>query len=80
MKVFGYIHKTFKKIVMGLNLSNLVIGDKQQTTQEKVESLSSSEIEVLLSLIKRSTFLGEDLENLYNLVIKLQKQYINQTK
>jgi len=80
MKVFGYIHKTIKKIVMALNLANLVVGNKQQTTQEKLEPLSASEIEVLLSLIKRSTFLGEDLENLYNLVIKLQKQYINQTK
>ena len=65
---------------MALNLANLVVGNKQQTTQEKLEPLSASEIEVLLSLIKRSTFLGEDLENLYNLVIKLQKQYIEQTK
>lgn len=67
---------------MGLNLANLIVGNKQeqQKTPLSSEQLTTSEIEVLLSLIKRSTFLGEDIENLYNLVIKLQKQYIEQTK
>jgi hypothetical protein len=67
---------------MGLNLANLIVGNKHQDIQkiQSSEQLSTSEIEVLLSLIKRSTFLGEDIENLYNLVIKLQKQYIEQTK
>jgi len=32
--------------------------------------LSQQEIEVLLSMIRRTTFLGEDLEPLYNLVVK----------
>lgn len=68
---------------MGLNLANLIIGNKQQEQQKtplSSEQLTTSEIEVLLSLIKRSTFLGEDIENLYNLVVKLQKQYTEQTK
>jgi hypothetical protein len=42
--------------------------------------LTTQEIEVLLSMIKRTTFLGEDIEPLYNLVIKLQEQYLEQTK
>ena len=42
--------------------------------------LTIQEIEVLLSMIKRTTFLGEDIEPLYNLIIKLQDQYIEQTK
>ena len=42
--------------------------------------LSSQEIEVLLSMIKRTSFLGEDIEYLYNLVVKLQSQYTEQTK
>ena len=42
--------------------------------------LTPEEIEVLLSLIKRSNFLGEDLEPLYNMVLKLQNQYLEQTK
>jgi hypothetical protein len=42
--------------------------------------LTVKEIEVLLSIIKRTTFLGEDIEPLYNMVSKLQNQYIEQTK
>jgi hypothetical protein len=44
------------------------------------DQLSTQEIEVLLSMIKRTNFLGEDIEPLYNLVVKLQSQYIEQTK
>lgn len=67
---------------MGLNLANLIVGNKQEQQKPPLssEQLTTSEIEVLLSLIKRSTFLGEDIENLYNLVVKLQKQYTEQTK
>jgi hypothetical protein len=42
--------------------------------------LNAKELEVLLSLIKVSTFLGEDVEIIYNMVIKLQNQYLEQTK
>ena len=42
--------------------------------------LNAKEIEILLSLIKVSTFLGEDIEIIYNMVIKLQNQYLEQTK
>jgi len=42
--------------------------------------LMVQEIEVLLSMIKRTTFLGEDIEPLYTLVLKLQKQHQEQTK
>jgi len=42
--------------------------------------LSQQEIEVLLSMIKRTTFLGEDIEPLYTLIIKLQNQYLEQNK
>ena len=38
--------------------------------------LTTREIEVLLSMVKRTTFLGEDIEPLYNLVLKLQNQYM----
>ena len=39
--------------------------------------LTKQEIEVLLNLIKNSTFSGNVLELLYTLVVKLQKQYKN---
>lgn len=41
-------------------------------------SLQSQEIELLLNLIKNSTFRGEQLEELYALVYKLQQQYLDQ--
>jgi hypothetical protein len=40
-------------------------------------SLSKSEIEFLLLLIKDSTFKGIQVEDVYNTVYKLQKQYTN---
>ena len=45
-----------------------------------LNELSIQEIEVLLSMIKRSNFLGEDIEHLYNLVVNLQNQYTEQTQ
>jgi len=40
-------------------------------------NLNKQEIEYLLLLIKDSKFLGEHLEILYNIVIKLQNQHLN---
>jgi hypothetical protein len=85
MKVFGYIlnlNKILKK-VMGFKATNVNIKDQpQQNIQTSLspEQLNAQEIEILLSLIKRSTFLGENIESLYTLVIKLQQQYLNITK
>jgi hypothetical protein len=42
--------------------------------------LNIKELEVLISLIRKSTFSGEDIEPIYNMVIKLQNQYLEQTK
>jgi hypothetical protein len=53
---------------------------KQKTPSRQVGefSLESQEIELLLTLIKNSTFKGEQLEELYTLVYKLQQQYLDQ--
>ena len=40
--------------------------------------LAKHEIEVLLVLIKNSTFVGEQVEDLYGTVYKLQQQYLLQ--
>ena len=84
MKVFGYIRKQIKnfiKKVMGFNANN-VKGDTRQylSTPTSLNQLTTQEIEVLLSIIKRTTFLGEDIEPLYNLIIKLQSQHTEQNK
>jgi len=82
MKVFGFIRKNFNiKRVMGLKATNTLI--KNETPNKKTslpDQLNEIEIATLLSLIKRSTFTGEDIEPLYNLVLKLQQQYLNITK
>ena len=80
MKVFGYI---LKKKFMGFEAGKLVIANKEiidKTNPQFFSQLNKKEIEVLLSLIKRSSFLGEDIESLYTLVVKLQNQYIEQSK
>jgi hypothetical protein len=40
--------------------------------------LTLKELEMLLGLIKTSTFLGEDIEVIYIMVAKLQNQYLEQ--
>ena len=40
--------------------------------------LAKHEIELLLVLIKNSTFVGEQVEDLYSTVYKLQQQYLLQ--
>jgi hypothetical protein len=68
---------------MGFTASNLIISNKpteDSNLPQSTPQLNVGEIEVLLSLIKRSSFLGEDIENLYNLIVKLQIQYLNQKK
>ena len=44
------------------------------------EQLTPQEIEFILTLIKQATFRGEHIETLYNLVMKLQKNYVLQTQ
>ena len=56
------------------------IRTSSSSEDQSLNQLTIQEIEVLLSMIKRTSFLGEDIEPLYNLIIKLQNQYIEQTK
>ena len=56
------------------------IKPKPIVPEVNLNQLSIQEIEVLLSMIKRSNFLGEDIEHLYNLIVKLQNQYTEQTQ
>ena len=46
------------------------------TLVNETDTLNKQEIEILLSMIKRTIFLGEDIEPLYILVSKLQNQYL----
>lgn len=81
---FSSIHKIYKKLVMAFNASSIQVSGQEQTQTSlnfpTPNQLNARELEILLSLIKRSQFLGEDIEPLYIMVIKLQNQYLDQTK
>jgi hypothetical protein len=65
-------------------MANFLDVIKSKTTSEAVNKpinqLTALEIEFLLTLIKNSSFKGEQLETIYNAVLKLQEQYIHLTK
>jgi hypothetical protein len=61
--------------------------DKLQNIGNQPSSVDSSnnstdldlrEIEFILQLIKNSQFRGQDIEFLYNLILKIQKMYLSQ--
>jgi hypothetical protein len=58
------------------------INNNTSTLENSVDvfALESEEIAYLLQIIKNTSFKGEDVEKIYNLVIKLQNQYINKNK
>ena len=66
MKVFGFIHK-----IMGITKPDLI-------REKKDLKLTQQDLAFLLTLIKRSTFQGEEVELLYNLIIKLQQLYLEE--
>jgi len=64
--------------------SHIRAAAEQQTQPQEIASdsnkLNDKEIAVLLDMIKRATFLGENVEAVYNMILKLQNQYTNQNK
>jgi hypothetical protein len=78
-EIFLSILNKLKKLVMSFTASH-VVGDTKNIQPLSSNQLSAKEIEVLLSMVKRTTFIGEDIEPLYHLVVKLQNQYTEQTK
>ena len=59
------------------------VSNRKKTTnkskQTKIEfpknSLDKQELSIILNLIKETSFKGEDIETMYNLILKLQDQY-----
>jgi hypothetical protein len=84
MKIFGFIRNKIIKLVMGLldkikqqrGTPNIPLRDTVLTLDS--DQLDMQELEFLLSVLKQSTFKGEMIEVMYNLVMKLQSQYMKQ--
>lgn len=51
-----------------------------EVVSKPINQLTTSEIEFLLLVVKNSSFKGEQLEMVYNTVLKLQEQYIQLTQ
>jgi hypothetical protein len=63
-----------KGVIMGIVDKSAKI--KQRKEKETIQ-LSKQELEFLLKLIANSAFQGKDLQLIYDLTAKLQKQYSN---
>jgi hypothetical protein len=72
-----------KKLVMATFNDIRAAAERQQAAPEKAldpNQLSPQEIASLLDIIKQTSFMGEQVELVYNMVLKLQQQYISQTQ
>jgi hypothetical protein len=52
----------------------------EETSANPLQKLTKEEVSLLLVLIKNSNFKGENVEQIYNLVLKLQEMYIESSK
>jgi hypothetical protein len=57
-----------------------IISKNNETQVLDVNQLNTQELEFLLNTLKQTMIMGEHVEMFYNLIIKLQNQYIDQTK
>lgn len=61
-----------------INKNNTNTSSSPVNNNREEHILIQQEIEYLLELIKNSMFKGEQLETIYNIVYKLQQQYLSQ--
>ena len=57
-----------------------IIKTKTPEVKNDPNKLNTSELQLLLQLLKQATLKGEQIELFYGLVIKLQNQYLEQNK
>jgi len=82
MNQFGYFLNNI--IHMGFFSSNIVTQNSIESTpivmNDTNNNLNKEEISLLLDIVRQTTFKGENIEPLYNLVLKLQNQYLSLDK
>ena len=62
------------------SLQDVKINTQIPAPKIDINKWSKEELELLLALIKRSQFLGEHVEVVYNMVVKIQNQYLEGSK
>jgi hypothetical protein len=72
MKKYGFLVK-IKKFIMGLVEKNT----KGNNTTVQNDDLNKDEYEFLFNILRNCDFKGHQVESLYNIVVKLQKKYVN---
>ena len=63
---------------MALKTDNLIVGVPPIDSPTPDTKLTKEEIEVILNMVKQTTFQGSAIEPLYKLIVKLQNQYLEQ--
>jgi hypothetical protein len=63
-----------------MSILNKFIPNNKQIQTPDANNLSAQELELLLNALKTTTIVGEQVELFYNLVVKLQNQYIELQK
>lgn len=63
-----------------MSIISKLVGQASVTTTQLENQLTTDELEFLLNSLKDITITGIQVEMFYNLVLKLQNQYIEQTK
>jgi hypothetical protein len=84
------LKKCFKKIIMAFNTAKgePVIKNNPQKpiienpnpTPPALYQLNAGELVFLINLVSKSTFEGNQIETIYNTVVKLQNQFLEQNK
>tara|TARA_B110000305_G_scaffold204580_1_gene234208 strand:- start:259 stop:462 length:204 start_codon:yes stop_codon:yes gene_type:complete len=63
---------------MGFKANNLIIGKADPTMGLPI--LSREDIFFMLNIIRKSTFTGGEMEEIFKLTLKLQKMYVDLEK
>jgi hypothetical protein len=68
---------------MGITAKNVRVNTLENNnipTSSDSNKLEKEELELLLALIKKSQFLGEHVEIVYNMTVKIQNQFLEEAK
>jgi hypothetical protein len=63
-----------------MSIISKIVGQPNTTPVVDANQLTKDELEFLLNSLKDVTIVGLQVEMFYNLILKLQNQYVEQTK